>query len=124
MSDINGTSIDDDSLDGLIPREVLDTLRAKYTSDELRVLVARDGEVVTVIRVRNVGPQYTAWKVAIFEDKRRPFAAEEYFKSVCVYPPKPQLLKIFDELPFLMDRLSTEAMELAGAGGDVDAKKV
>ena len=121
MSEIPALPLDEAR--GILPDTALDELLGKYQSGEVVVLHIEARKLAVAVRIENISAAHKAFKVAIFDPKRQPFAAEEYLKNVTVYPARPELLKLKDRLPFLFDRLAMRAMELAGADEDVDGKK-
>lgn len=103
-----------------IPDDQAAELRAKYGENKL---VAASAYGHTVVMRKPSQTQWTWLRQISFDEKKKPFAAEELFKQCVVWPSREKVNAMLDEYPALGDNFGNVLVDYLGMNEKARVKK-
>ena len=110
----------DDADSTTIPEADAAELRAKYGENKLVEASAYDH---TVVLRKPSQAQWTWLRQISFDDKKKPFAAEELFKQCVVWPSREKVQAMLDEYPAIGDNFGNVLVDYLGMNEKARVKK-
>jgi hypothetical protein len=103
-----------------VPADAAAELRAKYGENKL---VEASAYGHTVVMRKPSQAQWTWLRQISFDERKKPFAAEELFKQCVVWPAKPQVDAMLDEYPALADNFGNVLVDYLGMNEKARVRK-